>query len=129
MAKITKQQIKEFVRGKLANDTRWALHGLTKIFEFQTADEQEYETTSEYNGVGFTGVDGEILSSFAKQYNNRKWLSEKQMAILMKKMPKYWKQIISISDEEKLKAMIPEGFHIEKETVIDIHNKLNVAVA
>jgi len=127
MAKITKQQIKEFVRGKLANDTRWALHGLTKIFEFQTTEEQEYETTSEYNGVGFTGVDGEILSSFAKQYNRRKWLSEKQMAILMRKMPKYWKQIISISDEDKLKAMIPEGFRIEKETVIDIHNKLNVS--
>jgi len=127
MKKLTKQQIKEFVRGKLANDTRWALHGLTKIFEFQTAAEQEYETTCEYNGVGFTGADGEILTSFAKQYINRKWLSEKQMAIVMKKMPKYWKQIISISDEEKLIKMIPESFIARKETIMEIHQKLSFA--
>lgn len=127
MAKITQQQIKEFVRGKLANDTRWALHGLTKIYEFQTTEEQEHETTSERNNVGFTGVDGEILASFAKQYNSRKWLSEKQMAILMRKMPKYWKQIVKISDEEKLLAMIPENFESKKESIMEIHQKLAFA--
>lgn len=125
MAKLTKHQIKEFVRFKLGNDKRWALHALTKIFEFQTAAEQEYETTSEYNGVGFTGVDGEILSSFAKQYIRRKWLSEKQMAILMKKMPKYWKQIISISDEEKLIAMVPETMPRRKEDIFEVYEKIS----
>ena len=127
MEKITKQQIKEFVRGKLANDTRWALHGLTKIFDLQTEEEKEYETTSVHNGVGFTGTDGEILASFAKQYIKRQWLSEKQMAILMRKMPKYWKQIIALSDEEKLRSMIPATFDPKKETTIEVFNNLSIA--
>ena len=106
MAKITKYQIKEYVRTKLGTDPHWAKNALLKIFEFQTADEQEWETTHDHNGVGFTGIDGEILSSFAKQLQKKNWLSPKQMDILLKKMPKYWKQIISISDEEKLLKLI-----------------------
>jgi len=106
MAKITKTQIKEFVRTKLNSDPRWAKHALLKIFEFQTEDEQEWETTHDHNGVGFTGIDGEILSSFAKQLQKRGFLSPKQMAIVFKKMPKYWKQVINISDDEKLLNLI-----------------------
>ena len=106
MAKIKKSEIKQYVRTKLGSDPRWAKHALLKIFEFQTADEQERETTHDHNGVGFTGIDGEILSSFAKQLQRKNWLSDKQMSILFKKMPKYWKQIISISDEDKLLSLI-----------------------
>lgn len=106
MAKITKGQIKEYVRTKLSSDSRWAKHALLKIFEFQTAEEQEYETTSVHNGVGFTGIDGEILASFAKQLQTKGYLSPKQMDLLYKKMPKYWRQIISISDENQLLSLI-----------------------
>lgn len=106
MAKITKKQIQEFVKNKLSNDPRWAKHALLKIFEFQTAEEQESENTYFHNGVGFTGADGEILSSFAKQLQRKGYLSPKQMDLLFKKMPKYWKQIVSISDEEKLLALV-----------------------
>jgi len=106
MAKITKGQVKEFVRTKLSTDSKWAQAALLKIFEFQTEDEQTMEVTCNFNGVGFTGVDGEILSSFAKQYKTRGFLSPKQMNIVHKKMPKYWKQIISISDEQKLMNLI-----------------------
>ena len=106
MAKITKKQIQEFVKNKLSNDPRWAKHALLKIFEFQTAEEQESEHTYFHNGVGFTGADGEILSSFAKQLQRKGYLSPKQMDLLYKKMPKYWKQIVSISDEEKLLALV-----------------------
>ena len=106
MAKITKKQIQEFVKNKLSNDPRWAKHALLKIFEFQTAEEQESEHTYFHNGVGFTGADGEILSSFAKQLQRKGYLSPKQMDLLYKKMPNYWKQIVSISDEEKLLALV-----------------------
>ena len=108
MTKVTKGQMKEFVKTKLSTDSKWAQNALLKIFEFQTAEEQEWETTCKYNGVGFTGVDGEILTSFAKQYKRRKFLSHKQMNILYKKMPKYWRQIISISNEQKLLKLITE---------------------
>lgn len=106
MAKITQLQKKEFLKRKLGTDPRWAKHALLKIFEFQTEEEQDHECTHDHNGVGFTGVDGEILSSFAKQLIKYKRLSDKQMALLFKKMPKYWKQILTISDEEKLNALI-----------------------
>lgn len=104
--KITKKQIKEYVRTQLGSNPSWAKHALIKIFEFQTAEEQEMESTHDHNGVGFTGVDGEILASFAKQFQRKGFLSPKQMDLLFKKMPKYWKQIISISDEQKLLNLV-----------------------
>lgn len=104
--KITNQEIKDFVKKQLGNDKSWALKGLIKIFEFQTKSEQEYESTHVYNKIGFTGTDGKILTSFAKQYINRNFLTPKQMTILYKKMPKYWMQIVKISNREKLEKMI-----------------------
>lgn len=41
------------------------------------------------NGIGFVHVDSEIITSFAKQFEERGSLSEKQLEILYKKMPKY----------------------------------------
>lgn len=103
--KITQTETRTFLKEKLATD-KWAKHALLKIYEFQTADEQEVGYTREYNGVGFTGVDGDILSSFAEFLKSRKFLSPKQMTILKKKMPKYWKQVLKISDTSKLNPMI-----------------------
>lgn len=104
--KITKKETRDFVRKQLATNKTWALKALMKIFDFQTQDEQEYEHTREFNKVGFTGVDGEILTSFAKQYLTHGFLTPKQMALVYKKMPKYWMQIIKISNREKLEKMI-----------------------
>jgi len=106
MANITKTQIQQYLKTKLGSDPRWAKHALLKIFEFQTAEEKSIEHTRENNGIGFTGVDGEILTSFAKQLERKGYLSPKQMNLLFKKIPKYWKQILSISDEDKLMSLI-----------------------
>ncbi len=85
------------LRWRLAHDHNWALAGLGKIYAAQTADEQEAEMTSEHNGVGFTGVDAEILSSFAKQHEERGFLTPRQMLTLFKMMPKYAGQLEKIS--------------------------------
>jgi len=106
MKKITKKAKKEFVKMKLSTSEKWAKTALLKIFDFQTGEEQESHCTRNLNGVGFTSIDGDILSSFAKQLENKGYLSGKQMAIVYRKMPKYWKQIIGISDEEKLNKLI-----------------------
>ena len=106
MNKITKKEVKEFVKGKLGTDRIWALKALLKIFEFQTLDEQKSKDTIYHNGVGFNGTDGEILSSFALQFQKKKYLSEKQMVIVFKKMPKYWNQVVKISNEEKLHSLM-----------------------
>lgn len=109
--KITKGKTIEFVKNQLSTSEKWVLRALVKIYEFQTEDEKEHETTHDYNGVGFTGVDGEILTSFAKQYLRKNYLSQKQMAIVFKKMPKYWRQIMSISDENQLKELVAKSLN------------------
>lgn len=106
MNKITKKEVKEFVKYKLATDYVWAVKGLLKIFENQTLDEQKSKNTKYHNGIGFNGNDGMILSSFALQFQKKRYLSDNQMFIVYKKMPKYWSQIVSISDEKQLNKLI-----------------------
>jgi hypothetical protein len=108
--KITKQKIKNFVRAKLSTDPKWATKAVVRIFqENQTADERTSERTIHHNGIGFSGTDSEILSSFATQYIRRGSLSPKQMAIVHKLVPKYWKQVISMSDENRLVEMVRQS--------------------
>lgn len=104
--RITKKATKEFVKLQLHTSASWAKKALITIYDNQTDDEAQHGHTSDLNGIGFTGTDAEILTSFAKQLMRRGSLSPKQMVIVHKKMPKYWKQIISVSDQTKLNAMV-----------------------
>jgi hypothetical protein len=108
--KITPKDTKEYVKKQLATNKAWAIKALLKVFEFQTKDEQEREETRVNNNVGFTGTDGEILTSFAKQYMQRGFLTPKQMILVYKKMPKYWNQIVKISDKNHLDTLIKQSF-------------------
>jgi hypothetical protein len=103
---MTQKQVCEAVKLKLATSPSWALRGLVRIYEFQTISEQQVGNTTDANGVGFSGVDAEILSSFARQVNMGRTLSVKQMLLLHKKMPRYWKQISGLIATDKLEAMI-----------------------
>lgn len=96
----TKKAKIQYMREKLATNPHWATAGVLRIFENQTEDEQQAESTREHNGIGFTGIDGEILSSFAKQMLAGRPLSSKQMAILFKKMPKYAKQLVNAAENK-----------------------------
>lgn len=101
---MTKQQLLENMRLRLASDDRWTLRALVRIYHNQTSDEQASERTIERNGIGFSGPDSEILSSFARQYLQRGRLSDRQMVILRRKMPSYAKQIICAADTARLEA-------------------------
>jgi len=85
------------LKERLGTSAAWALQGLVRIYEYQTADEQACGHTREFNSVGFSGVDGELLSSFAEQYQEKGYLSKKQMALVFKKMPKYAKQLDGVA--------------------------------
>jgi hypothetical protein len=103
----TKKDTLAFVKTKLATDQVWAVKALIRIFqENQTSDEQVSQTTSHDNGIGFTGVDAQFLSSLAQNYLRYGRLSEKQMGFVFKKMPKYAGQVIKMSDAAKLDAMV-----------------------
>lgn len=97
---------------KLKTSAGYAMRACEVIYEYQTAQEKEVENTVEDNGVGFGGVDGGILSSFAVQIAKNKaakaagifpahygLLSPKQTAVLHKLMPKYAGQLIGHLEE------------------------------
>jgi hypothetical protein len=95
---MSKKDMIEQLRQRLASKDRWALRALMRIYQNQTADEQNSETTIERNGIGFTGPYAEILSSFARQYQRRGSLSERQMIILRRRIPAYARQIVQCTD-------------------------------
>ncbi len=105
--KPTKTNTTSYVKMMLATNPAWAVKALVRIYqENQTSEEQAAEVTNQDNGIGFTGTDAGILSSFANFYLRTGRLSDKQMAILLKKMPKYHKQVIAMSDSAKLESMV-----------------------
>ena len=93
--KITsKEQLIAILKQQLATRPQQAINGLMRVYANQTADEQQEGSVRVLNGVGFVPTDSVILSSFAEQYQKKGSLSNKQMAILYKKMPKYARQLI-----------------------------------
>ena len=100
---------KEEIKENLLHKNEWVYRGVLAIYEKQTFDEQVNERTEHHNGVGFNGIDGDIMSSFAKQiikWNGTKYqkfpesLSQKQTAIARKKIVKYSGQLAKIANKE-----------------------------
>lgn len=93
----TQGQKIEFIRSKLGTDSQWAIRGLMRVYENQTADERRAGVVNANNGIGFTVQDADLLTSFASQYERRKTLSARQVTVLYKLMPKYAKQLVKTS--------------------------------
>jgi len=104
--KITKAQVKAFVQTQLSNNEAWASKGIVAIFNRQTAGEQQAGTAEVDNGIGFTGLDAKFAGSLAQGILKYGRVTERQRPYLFKIMPKYWAQIVSISDEAKLLAKV-----------------------
>ena len=107
-SKVTKTAQHKFIRHMLSTNDNWAKAALLKIYEFQTDAEQSYQKTIEHNNVGFSGNESEILSSLAEQLKTKGWLSPKQMKIVFKRIPRYSRQIIQISNKNKLNYQVIE---------------------
>ena len=100
-----------FVKDKLVNDERWMLRGMYAVYQRQTEDEKQIEDTRESNGVGFSGIDGGILTSFSNQMVKRNFVSrmnqqdislrdffsDKQAVYVRKYMPRYARQLVRIA--------------------------------
>lgn len=99
--KMTKKALGDHIKDVLNRDdaigTVANIRALIRIWTLQTAAEQVDEATSVYNGVGFTGVDGQILTSIANRFIQYGRMSDKQYSIVKKKMNKYWKQLMKIT--------------------------------
>ena len=85
---------KEKLQDLLDRNDEAVYRAMLRIYARQTSTEQAYQATTDWNSVGFTGVDGEIMSSFSEAYKKYGRLTVKQMAIARKKMKKYWSQLL-----------------------------------
>lgn len=73
---------------------------LLRLYSEQTESEQTVGYTSEDNGFGFNGVDSEFLSSVAKWYGEKGYVSPKQMAWVTKKIRKYAGQLAKLANAD-----------------------------
>lgn len=108
-SKITKKDKLDFIRRKLDSVVALARKSLLMIYQRgQTPMERALkgQVLEEKNGCGFTAFDCEILTSFAEQLLAKGWLSERQDQILMKRMPRYARQILEMEDDQRLCAAI-----------------------
>jgi hypothetical protein len=83
----------ELIKERIETSDKAVKNALLRIWGWQTEAEKETLQTHESNGVGFNGVDAEILTSFAEQLTKKGWLSHKQIALARKKLKKYSRQI------------------------------------
>ena len=96
---------KEEIRELLETNDRAVVRGIVVIYSLQTEDERKTAETMEHNGVGFSGLDAQFLSSLAKQILERGWLTEKQMVYARKKILKYAGQLTKVANG-KLKVEV-----------------------
>jgi hypothetical protein len=90
------------VLGSNSAVARWAL---LRVYENQNENEQITGEATELNGQGFSKCDSEILTSLSQFLSSRGFLSAKQMAILHRRLPKYWRQVV-----EGLRPVEMDGF-------------------
>ena len=94
----TKVLDKAYIQDLLSKNDRAVIQALLAIYARQTEAEKATLTTKEDNGVGFNGIDGTILTSFAQWYQQKGFLSPKQLAISRNKMKHYWKQLLCVAE-------------------------------
>lgn len=94
----SKAEAKRQIQALIDTNDKAVLRALAAIYASQTRAEQSIGGTHDANGVGFSGVDGEILSSFATFAARFGRLSDKQMVLARKKLRKYWNQLRVIAE-------------------------------
>lgn len=105
----TKKARRDYVRSQINSSASWQVLTLATVYAGQTEDEKASETTTEDNGIGFTGFDGEFGTSLGNQFTQKGWLSKKQMAVLPKMMVKYADQLIRVLEADGALQIVKKG--------------------
>jgi hypothetical protein len=74
---------------------------VSKLYNYQMADEQATESTGHNNGVGFNGTDAKFLSRMAKWFNDKGFLTPNQAEPTRKCLRKYSGQLAKIRQAEQ----------------------------
>lgn len=102
-------EIVDHMRFALMTNDDYLEKAILRLYKYQTEYEQQVQTTTLYNGVGFNGTDAKFLSSLAEwmldkthtppsernKYVVRRHLTPKQRYVARKKAMKYAGQLIN----------------------------------
>jgi hypothetical protein len=95
MADYTVEQVKENLR----RERKWTERAIVRLYKEQTDHEKQAATTAIKNDVGFNYYDAPLLTSFAQHLIHGNSLSQKQLAIAQRKLPKYARQLLMLGKE------------------------------
>ena len=90
----------DMIKLKLMESDEMVRRSLLKMYERQTATEQNSECTRERNGIGFSGADADILTRFAKWVLAGRPFTPKMVALTRKKLIKYSRQLSEIANNK-----------------------------
>lgn len=71
---------------------------IVKIYERQTADEQETFNTNHNNGIGFSGADAGKMTYYAKYILTGRHLTGEHLETAKQRIKKYKKQLLEIAN-------------------------------
>lgn len=98
---MEKKWNKEEIAQLLQSNKRMVEKSIVKLYELQTEDEKVTHSSNHNNGLGFNGVDSNIMSNFAEWLLSGKHLSKKQFQIAQRKIMKYTGQLTKIANNFK----------------------------
>jgi len=97
------------IQERIKGEPEFAVAALMFLYSCQTRDEQNAGFTAHLNDIGFNACDSEILSSFAVFYRSRGYLTEKQLALCIRKLQKYHRQIPEDLEPLPIKSYQPKS--------------------
>lgn len=98
----SKKQLIEALKLQIPRSRDKICRALMIVYDNQTEQEILRGKTIESNSVGFSSLDADILTKMAIFYQNRGFLSTKQLNIVKRLIPKYAGQILDSSIERGL---------------------------
>lgn len=99
----TQEQWKAYLQQLLRSNDRALYRACVAIYRRQTAAEQLQGKAIEDDGKGFTKYDAPVLSRIAVDLLHGRPLSQRDYDTLRRAMPKYWRQLMVIS-QSKMQA-------------------------
>ena len=90
--KIAAQKVKEL----MFRSPEFVVKSLLTLYGMQTGTEQQGRTTQELNRLGFNKFDADVLSDISQRYYKFRYLTDKQILLIRKKIIKYRKQLTSL---------------------------------
>ena len=94
----TQKEAKLVIQKSIDTNERAVYKALRQIYSRQTTSEQALFQTVEDNKMGFGAFDAELLTGFAQQVLQRRYLTAKQLLLARKKIRCYWKQLAQMAN-------------------------------